>query len=120
MFKDIKEYLRFGLPVVVLICAEWWAFELMVLMAGGLGVDQQAALVVLFWLSGVFWQVPMGLNSPISALIGQSIGANDVAKAKEYNRVAYHVSFTMIAIVILFYITFVQEIFSVMTSVKEI
>jgi len=39
MFKDIKEYLRFGLPVVVLICAEWWAFELMVLMAGGLGVD---------------------------------------------------------------------------------
>ena len=40
MFKGLKEYLSYGLPSAGLVVAEWWAFELIILMAGFLGVEE--------------------------------------------------------------------------------
>ena len=37
-FKDWGEYLGISIPATVMICAEWWAFELLILLAGYLGV----------------------------------------------------------------------------------
>ena len=39
IFNEINEYLQYGLPMAGLLCAENWAFELIIFMAGGLGVD---------------------------------------------------------------------------------
>ena len=35
-------YLALGLPIMVMVCSEWWVHESMVLIAGTLGVDEQA------------------------------------------------------------------------------
>lgn len=37
------EYLRISLPSTVMICAEWWAFEILVIISGTLGVEELAA-----------------------------------------------------------------------------
>ena len=36
--RDWGKYIRIALPATVLICAEWWAFEVLTLLAGILGV----------------------------------------------------------------------------------
>jgi len=42
MFKDIWPYLKLGVPSSLSICFDWWAFELMTLFSGILGVKEQA------------------------------------------------------------------------------
>lgn len=44
---DIKTYLRIGVPGMLMLCFEWWAFELLAIFTGLLGVNQLAAEVVI-------------------------------------------------------------------------
>ena len=37
-FKGWKEYLGISLPLTLMICAEWWAFEFLIFAAGIAGV----------------------------------------------------------------------------------
>jgi MATE family multidrug resistance protein len=39
-FSGWGEYLKISLPGTVMMCAEWWAFELLVLLSGILGVPE--------------------------------------------------------------------------------
>ena len=39
-FKGWKEYLGLGLPATVMLCSEFWAFEILIFLAGILGVQQ--------------------------------------------------------------------------------
>lgn len=41
--RNWGRYLRIALPATVLLCAEWWAHEILTFMAGILGVREQAA-----------------------------------------------------------------------------
>lgn len=41
-FQGLYEYLTLGVPLAMMLCLEWWAFEAMVLMSGYIGVDEQA------------------------------------------------------------------------------
>ena len=48
LFSGWAQYLSISLPNLAMVCAEWWAFEVVTLMAGWLGVIEQAVCVVLF------------------------------------------------------------------------
>ena len=41
-FQGLSEYLALGVPLAMMLCLEWWAFEAMVIMSGYIGVDAQA------------------------------------------------------------------------------
>lgn len=36
----IGQYLSLGIPSAMMLCLEWWAYEVMTLMAGYLGVEE--------------------------------------------------------------------------------
>lgn len=42
-FKGWGQYLKVSLPTTVMICSEWWAFEILTIIAGTLGVTQLAS-----------------------------------------------------------------------------
>jgi MATE family multidrug resistance protein len=37
--KDVGIYLKIGIPGMLMLCFEWWAFELLALFTGLLGVN---------------------------------------------------------------------------------
>jgi MATE family multidrug resistance protein len=37
------EYLQISIPSTIMICAEWWAFEVLTVISGNLGVTELAA-----------------------------------------------------------------------------
>ena len=39
-FKNWGEYFKFGVPATVMLCAEFWAFEILIFLSGTLGVNQ--------------------------------------------------------------------------------
>lgn len=40
MFTNIGQYLVLGVPSAAMMCLEWWAYEVMTLMAGYIGVNE--------------------------------------------------------------------------------
>ena len=47
-FQGWCEYLKLGVPAMVMTCAEWWSFEILIILSGILGTQQQAAMVIIF------------------------------------------------------------------------
>ena len=68
-----------------MICAEWWAFEVIIVLAGTIGVKTLAATTILMSFSYTLFMVPLGVQEATSALIGNCIGANNVPLAKRFN-----------------------------------
>lgn len=46
--QEWGEWFRIAVPVTIMLCAEWWAFELLIIASGYLSVDTQAAQVILW------------------------------------------------------------------------
>jgi multidrug resistance protein, MATE family len=68
-------YLKFGIPSTLLVCFEWWAFELLAIFSGWLDESgtQLAAQVALLQMFSMSYMVPMGISFSTSALVGSSI-----------------------------------------------
>ena len=47
-FTGWGSYFRLSIPSTIMLCAEWWSFEIMVILAGILGVIEQAVNVITF------------------------------------------------------------------------
>lgn len=45
-FTGWGAYLKVSLPATVMMCGEWWAFEIFIVLAGTLGVKELAAFVI--------------------------------------------------------------------------
>jgi Na+-driven multidrug efflux pump len=57
-------------------CPEWWAFSILIVMAGYIGVNEQATLTVVGGLSTVIYTLCMGFMIGTCVLVGNKIGAN--------------------------------------------
>ena len=59
-FEGWKSYLKLAIPSVLMLCPDWWSFEIIIIMSGWIGVNEQATMVVLFQLISMMYMVPMG------------------------------------------------------------
>ncbi len=60
MFKGWKKYLSLAIPSTLMLCSEWWAFELLTIMAGWIGVNEQAIAIVLFNIDALVFMIAYG------------------------------------------------------------
>ena len=81
---ELKEQFNLGLASSVMMCLEWWAYEIMLIMTGPLGVVAQAAIVLLVSLNFFVWHIFLGFQSAASFLIGKEIGSNRAVAARNY------------------------------------
>ena len=103
-FMGWCEYLRVALPSTVMICAEWWAFEILTILSGILGVTSLASMTVINSVGATLFMVPLGIQEATCGIIGNCIGANNVPLAKRFFSVITR--FTMATILILSITTF--------------
>ena len=54
----------------MMLCAEWWAFEILNLLAGILGVREQAAMTISFNITIQTFMINMGIQEAAAALVG--------------------------------------------------
>ena len=55
-------------------CSDTWAYELLLVISGLIGVHQQAAFVMLQYLDSQIFQTPQGLQEAACVMIGNCIG----------------------------------------------
>ena len=56
-----REYLKVSLPSTIMICSEWWAFEILTVLAGTLGVAELASMTIVTGISASLFMVPLGI-----------------------------------------------------------
>ena len=83
-FRDWGNYLRVSLPSMAMLCSEWWAFEVIFILAGILGVLELGALSICLNVHSLLYRLPLGVTEATSALIGNSIGADNVRLAYRF------------------------------------
>lgn len=105
-FTGISQYLSYGIPSASMLCLEWWAFEVMTLIAGYIGVEYQASHIVLMNIIAFLFMFALGLQTAGIATIGNRIGANEVDKARQYFSVLKHLSFIFILSLLIIFMTF--------------
>ncbi|XP_039116331.1 protein DETOXIFICATION 10-like [Dioscorea cayenensis subsp. rotundata] len=89
-FKRINEFLRFAVPSAVMICLEWWSFELLILLSGLLPNPQLETSVLSICLNSIafLYTIPYGVGAAASTRISNELGAGNPHGARLAVRVA--------------------------------
>jgi multidrug resistance protein, MATE family len=77
-FKGWYEYLSIALPSTVIICSEWWAFEILTIISGLISIEAQAVQTIVTSGCAILFEIPLGYQEAACALIGNCIGAGNV------------------------------------------
>lgn len=74
-FKNWPEFIMLGLPGTVMLCSEWWAFEILTIFASVLGTAEVAAQTIILQTASLAFMIPLGIGVATTSLVGNSIGA---------------------------------------------
>ncbi|KAH9681402.1 protein DETOXIFICATION 12 [Citrus sinensis] len=84
LFREIGEFFHFAIPSAVMVCLEWWSFELLILMSGLLPNPQLETSVLSACLSTIqtLSAIPYGLGAAVSTRVSNELGAGNVQRAR--------------------------------------
>eukprot|EP01032_Pedospumella_encystans_P014245 gene14245-16375_t len=86
-WDDWWEYIQLGLPGTVMLCSEWWAFEILMLFATLLGTPEVAAQTIILQISSMAFMVPLGIGVTVASFVGNAIGAGKITLAKQMGKI---------------------------------
>jgi MATE family multidrug resistance protein len=114
------EYLKKAVPAAILFAADWIGFEILTLMSSYLSNLSLAANVCFLNFITIIFMISMGLSFASTTLVGNSIGAYDVKRAKLYTIAALIADIVIFSILTLLVLIFRQYIPYVYTSDEKI
>lgn len=77
-------FFRLALPSAVMICLEWWCFEIVILLAGLLpnAEEQVSAMSIMLNTLLVCFMLPFSIGDATSTRVGNELGAGNAARAR--------------------------------------
>ncbi|XP_077253739.1 protein DETOXIFICATION 14-like [Tasmannia lanceolata] len=90
VFRGINEFFRFAIPSAIMICLEWWSFELLILSSGLLPNPKLETSVLSICLTTIstLFTIPYGLGAAVSTRVSNELGAGRPQAARMAVRVA--------------------------------
>ncbi|KAF9569921.1 hypothetical protein EC968_002446 [Mortierella alpina] len=85
-FTGWPAFLKLAIPGVMMICTEWWAFEVVSLAASYLGTIALAAQSIVIQIGSLLFTIPFGISIAASNRVGNLIGEGDPQSAKIASR----------------------------------
>ncbi|XP_006661673.2 protein DETOXIFICATION 16-like [Oryza brachyantha] len=94
-FRDVLGFLRLAVPSALMVCMEWWSFELLVLLSGLLPNPklETAVLSICLNTNSFAFMVPLGLGAAISTRVSNELGAGRPQAARLATRVVMILAF---------------------------
>ncbi|KAI8982017.1 mate-domain-containing protein [Mycotypha africana] len=75
-------FLKLSVPSLLMITAEWWAFELSSLAASYLSTNDLAAQSIVLTTASATYTIPFGISVAASNRIGNALGESNARKAR--------------------------------------
>lgn len=99
-FKNMWTFARLAFLGVVHVGTEWWAFEIVAIVAGQLGTIDLASQSVIMTTDQVMNTIPFGVGVATSARVGNMLGARNAKGAARSANVAAVLSMLLGAVVL--------------------
>uniref|UniRef100_UPI00358EA0A6 multidrug and toxin extrusion protein 1-like n=1 Tax=Myxine glutinosa TaxID=7769 RepID=UPI00358EA0A6 len=80
--EDWWPYMTLAIPSTMMICLEWWIYEIATILSGILGKTEQAAQSTIYQLSTITYTIPMGVSIAATVQVGNALGAGKTEQAK--------------------------------------
>uniref|UniRef100_A0A0A9GXD9 Protein DETOXIFICATION n=1 Tax=Arundo donax TaxID=35708 RepID=A0A0A9GXD9_ARUDO len=96
-FRGIPGFLKLAVPSALMVCMEWWSFEILVLLSGLLPNPklETAVLSTCFNTYAFAFAVPMGLGAAVSIRVSNELGAGRPQAARLATRVVMLLAFSL-------------------------
>ncbi|XP_053940951.1 multidrug and toxin extrusion protein 2 isoform X2 [Cuculus canorus] len=75
-------FISLAIPSMLMICIEWWTYEIGSFLIGLLSVVELSAQSIIYEVSVVAFMIPLGLGTAASVQVGNALGAGDIETAK--------------------------------------
>ncbi|KAL6529956.1 hypothetical protein OROMI_028601 [Orobanche minor] len=84
VFVTMREFFKFAIPSAVMVCLEWWSFELVVLLSGVLPNPQleTSVLSICFTITSLHYHIPYSFGAAASTLVSNELGAGKPEAAR--------------------------------------
>eukprot|EP01041_Mallomonas_annulata_P012379 gene12379-26036_t len=70
----IVEFIILGFPSYIVLCSEWWTFEILSFLASLLSTEALAAQSIICQILGLAYMIPLGFSSAASSIVGNAVG----------------------------------------------
>jgi len=85
-----KEFLQLGIPGMLMLCVEWWCFEVLTILAGIIGTTELAAQSIIYNVVLLTYFIPYGISVATSVMIGNVLGKGWDSAARTTTKVSYY------------------------------
>ncbi|XP_068177747.1 multidrug and toxin extrusion protein 1-like [Antennarius striatus] len=75
-------FVRLAIPSLLMLCLEWWMFEVGGILAGIISETELGAQAVTYQLSLMSFMIPSGIAAATSVRVGNALGAGNIQQAK--------------------------------------
>ncbi|XP_040298047.1 multidrug and toxin extrusion protein 1-like [Bufo bufo] len=82
-FEDWGPFIRLAIPSMLMLCIEWWAFEVGIILSGVLSMEDLGAQTIIYQMATIVFMVPLGYSIAASVRVGHALGAGDIVQAKK-------------------------------------
>ncbi|WRX21552.1 Multi antimicrobial extrusion protein - like 10 [Theobroma cacao] len=89
IFLSVKEFFHFGIPSAVMVCLEWWSFEILVLLSELLPNSKLETSVLSIWYyythpykHVLHFNIPVGITAAASTRVSNELGAGNPQAAQ--------------------------------------
>ncbi|XP_049494027.1 multidrug and toxin extrusion protein 1-like [Panthera uncia] len=107
-------------PGMLMLCIEWWAFEIGSLLSGILGMVELGAQSVVYEVTVILYMIPSGFSVATSIRVGNALGAGDIEQAKKSSTVALLVTGVFAVTFCVLLLIFKDLVGYIFTSDREI
>lgn len=80
----MRQFLEVGIPSMIAVCAEWWAFEVLDIVAASISVHDVAAVNLVLTIGSLYFSVALSIAVASSVLVGNALGENRPALARQF------------------------------------
>jgi len=119
-FKGWYEYLKVGVPSTFLLCAEWWGFEVLAMIAVWIGKLDYTTHIMIFNFAGNIYSMNIGFGTSGTVLVGNAIGEGNLQKVSRYCKINYYFGFIIIVIISTFQFFFRNSILLIYDAEEDV
>ena len=98
VFSNWKPFLILAVPSALMIALDWWAYEVMNVMAGIIGSEELSVNVALVQINLLLFMIPVGIGSAACAFVGNYLGANQESTCKFYIIIGFGINFSVVVL----------------------
>uniref|UniRef100_A0A672YCP3 Multidrug and toxin extrusion protein n=1 Tax=Sphaeramia orbicularis TaxID=375764 RepID=A0A672YCP3_9TELE len=75
-------FIRLAIPSMLMLCLEWWVFEIGGFLAGVISETELGAQAIIYQLTVIAYMIPMAIGTAATIRVGNALGAGNIEQAK--------------------------------------